>query len=89
MPASEAAVLKLGHGGTATLVEHAADGDAIPFTREVERGLLMLGDHPGWDVRSVNELTYELDGGRLTTDWIDGGSRRVFEREQQRPPARS
>jgi hypothetical protein len=81
VPTSEAAVLEMRPGGGATVVQSQADAKGAAFTWKVDRGLLMLGDHPGWDLRTVYELEYELKGDRLTTNWIDGPPRRVFERQ--------
>jgi len=80
VPTSQAVVLELQRGGTATLVFGQTDAQGTAFTWEVARGLLRLGDHPGWDVRTVYELEYELEGDRLTANWIYGPPRRVFER---------
>jgi hypothetical protein len=79
--ASEAVVLDLRRGGEATVIIPKADAEGAAFTWEVDRGLLILRDHPGWDVRTAYELVYELEGDRLTMNWINAPPHRVFERQ--------
>jgi len=81
VPPSQAPVLTLRRDGKATVTLPGSNTEGTPFTWSVDRGLLVLRDHPGWEVRTAYELVYELEGDRLMTDWIDGPPRRVFERQ--------
>jgi hypothetical protein len=79
--ASAAVVMELRRGGRATLFLSGPDAEGTAFTWSADRGLLKLADHPGWDVRTVHELAYELRDDRLTADWIGGPPRRILERQ--------
>lgn len=80
VPASEAVVLELRRGGKAAVTSSDGAGKGTAFTWKLDDGKLDLSDHPGWAVRTVFELDYELDGDLLTMQWIDGGRKRVFEK---------
>jgi len=78
---SDVIVLELRPDGDATIFMPGRTENGEPWTWWAGESQLKVTDNPGGSLRTGFSLGYELDGDRLTMDWITVGPQIIFERQ--------